>query len=339
MQDTMATNNTTDELYDIYTDDGGWAAIEEVAMLYENISKYLWIVLFPIILLVGVVGNGLNIVVLIRMKFMKNVTLLLIFILAITDIFVLWMGLPYWVWHVFQHDILDNDASCKLFNFLDTISRNFSSWIVVSVTIVRFIKLVFPVRAMGYSHYEVRHALIFLAVVFAVLVLIDLRYLFAMVFNPFVGCEYKAKDAVITLHFWTKILLWLVIPFTIILVCNSIMLNVFYQHQSPGHGNGGTAGQSTTKKAVRSKVTRMVVVENAYFLFATLPYCIVAIILNYSASMTPMALTQLSLALTVTTLISHTKHADNLYIYMLTNTRFRDELKSILRDVSARFVR
>ncbi|XP_052077874.1 psychosine receptor-like [Mytilus californianus] len=80
------------------------------------------------------------------MRFWRRTPLLLLAVLAITDITVLLDGLlRYWIEYTFKIDIRTlSDASCKINLFILYFAMQYSSWILVCLIVDRFIKTNFP---------------------------------------------------------------------------------------------------------------------------------------------------------------------------------------------------
>lgn len=80
--------------------------------LMMDVFKYLWIVLFLIFFVVGVIGNLLIFGVLKRIKFYKKLLYFFLFVLVLSDIMVFCVGFSwYWIREMFLVDV------CILLNF------------------------------------------------------------------------------------------------------------------------------------------------------------------------------------------------------------------------------
>jgi hypothetical protein len=304
-------------------------------------ERYLWILLSPVILLVGLVGNVLNLVVLVRMQFTKNVTLLLIFSLAIVDIVALCTGLSrYWIKYTFEYDVrLVSDFGCKLNLFVIYVSMQYSSWILVSVTVVRFLKTVIPLKARKYQRFTdgitIFHALIVLAVVFGALSLINMHFFWTNGITADGDCGSLTPTY---LHFDEFIFVWIdfvvlsVLPFSIMLFCNCFILHALYQLKRPRGASFETHNRTLEPKGVLSRMTRMLVVASTYFLLATLPISVYFIVDSYVRPNTTSSLEEarLDIAWAITYIFQYSNFAVNFYIYTATNQRFRHELKMVL---------
>lgn len=102
-------------------------------------SKYIWIICSPILLLLGTFGNILSIIVLNQPHRTRTSTSTYLTTLAFCDLFVLHVGLlRQWVRATFDFDIRNiNDSFCKGHFYLVNFLLQFSSWILVAITVER----------------------------------------------------------------------------------------------------------------------------------------------------------------------------------------------------------
>uniref|UniRef100_A0A8W8LBY3 G-protein coupled receptors family 1 profile domain-containing protein n=1 Tax=Magallana gigas TaxID=29159 RepID=A0A8W8LBY3_MAGGI len=138
-------------------------------------ANYIWMIISPVLLAFGLIGGLLISIVLIRIRFQTTPLLFFLFTLAITDMVILCVGLlRLWVLETWQIDIRDlSNAGCKLLHFFVYFSMQFSSWILVCVTVERFIKC----RYMTYtSMVTVKKCMTSLLVIFVVLGSLNSHY-------------------------------------------------------------------------------------------------------------------------------------------------------------------
>jgi hypothetical protein len=102
-------------------------------------TKYIWMICSPILLIFGAFGNILSVVVLNRPHRTRTSTSTYLTTLAVCDLFVLIVGLlRQWVRATFDFDIRNiNDSFCKVHFYLVNFLLQFSSWILVAITIER----------------------------------------------------------------------------------------------------------------------------------------------------------------------------------------------------------
>ena len=102
-----------------------------------DVAQALWVYIAPVIITVGVLFNGLIILVLLMRKFCKDSTRILLITLALADITVLLVGpLRHWLLECFGIEVrLLSYASCPIHSFLIYQSQLFSSMTLVLLTL------------------------------------------------------------------------------------------------------------------------------------------------------------------------------------------------------------
>ena len=104
---------------------------------------------FPFIILVGTISNSLTFLVMRRKKMRHQSTYFYMAVLAIADEMVLLVGcLTFWIYVSTKHSlILRSIFWCKTICMLLYATSHFSVWIVVIMTIERFIAVALPLQA------------------------------------------------------------------------------------------------------------------------------------------------------------------------------------------------
>jgi len=103
---------------------------------------------------VGTVGNVMSIMVLLRPRMRGKSVYLFLLLLAVADTAVLYVsGFKTWIRVVTGFELMNvNDFSCKSVNFLVLFFQHMSAWIVVLVTVDRFVAVWFPLKASSWCN-------------------------------------------------------------------------------------------------------------------------------------------------------------------------------------------
>ena len=111
--------------------------------------RYLLRYLPPVLLLAGTIGNILAGVVLSTREMSRHPTSSYLVALSIADTAVLYLGLfRFWLAGIFGLNHLDkSDAACKIINFTNTTASNLSAWLLVAVTVDRYLGICQPIKA------------------------------------------------------------------------------------------------------------------------------------------------------------------------------------------------
>ena len=116
----------------------------------EEIAHYIWLIGSPIVIAIGIIGNTLSILILSRKRMRKHTSAFYFTVLAVTDLLVLTVGLLRNFLEVLMgYDYIRtySQASCKIHTFLVYFLGQFSAWVLLSVTVERFISVWFPFKA------------------------------------------------------------------------------------------------------------------------------------------------------------------------------------------------
>lgn len=311
----------------------------------ESASAYLWIIISPIFLFVGVFGNILNLIVLRRMHFEKNPTLILLFLLSVTDIAVLLVGLPrYWARDALQFDLRTvSQFSCKFSLFLIYISMQLSSWILVLVSVIRVIKTVLPLR---YPKTKIRvtrkNTLTVFCIVVIALCIINFHF---FITNGVITEDGEASCTSLTHDFrnfdeyvfvYIDFLMMSVFPAIIIIVCN-IFIYLVLKNMKQRRAST-TSTDKVTSDSV-SRVTRMLFVTSSYFVISTAPISLHFIVDSYvRPGSDDLTQAKLDMSFTVLYLFQFSHFVINFYCYTVTNKRFRRSVKKLKDEVKNRCV-
>lgn len=113
---------------------------------YEDVSKLLWKIIPPFLIIFGTTGNLLTVVVILRTMKKTSSTSLYLLTLAISDTAILWCGpLRNWISNVWDKDIrFLSDGACKIQLYLTYATIHFSSGLLVAITVERTINVVLP---------------------------------------------------------------------------------------------------------------------------------------------------------------------------------------------------
>lgn len=313
--------------------------------MYAEVEKHFWVIFSPIFLLIGLIGNSLNVYVLSKLKFYKNATYTLLFILAFTDATVLIVGLiRYWVMYMSDVDIrVLSGFSCKFSLFLIYFSMQLSSWILVLVTVIRFMKTFVPLRRKTFKDFTVKKTLSYFGFVTFVLVCINIHFFW----TNGITADYKCSSLTFGYYeFDEKVFVYIdllflsVFPAVIMIVLNSMIAfelkKLTRTRRRMSHSGPITQGK---KQKSTKRVTWMLLVTTTYFIIATIPICIYFIVDSY---VRPTALklqkSYLDLAWTFCYLFQFSHFALNFYLYTATNEKFRKELTKLTQTVYHRLV-
>ena len=120
----------------------------------HKLSKWLLFYVPPLLLIIGSVGNLISFVVLMMPSMRRMSIYLYLAALSVTDTLVLSFGLPAmflkalhgsYVWHSI-------DWMCKAENVLTYTFSDYSVWLIIAVTVDRYVAVCHPLRAAAFCN-------------------------------------------------------------------------------------------------------------------------------------------------------------------------------------------
>jgi len=182
----------------------------------------------PMIVLMGTVGNTLSFCVLVRRNMRSTPMYFYLTLLAVADTFVLYVSaFKVWIRVLTQFEVLHmSNVGCKLFMFILLCSFYLSAWLVVLVTLDRFLVVWFPFR--GYLLMRIRRARL-TALVLAVIVAVYNFHVFWTIslhrYGSSLMCD-ASEDNFFMMHVfeYLKLVSYCVVPFVIVIALNVAIL-------------------------------------------------------------------------------------------------------------------
>ena len=187
--------------------------------------------LLPIIFIIGTFGNLLSVAVLWRHGLKKSSTVFYLFVLSIADLVSSFVGMPFLyladVFHIAPRD--HSNFFCKVQTFLTYASTHFIAWLLVAVTVDRVMWVTLGLKARKLC--TTRRAIVVTSLIIVLVCLANSHFLFTL---ETVYIKEDATTACIALEqyeeFAIKVVPWIDIitlsffPFTIMTICNIIII-------------------------------------------------------------------------------------------------------------------
>ena len=286
-----------------------------------------------IIIAIGLVGNSLILVVVCGRRAQRNAFMTCLGALAVTDTMCL-IGYFIGVWLNYNYSnisrtIMLNIAGCKLFFFMTYMFGHCSSWLVVSINIERMICTNLPHKAMIFN--SRRTGVLIALGVFFLAICTDMHWLIGLKVVPRtlhnVTIRKCTSDDADYYYFfkntwpWMHYILHSVIPSVAILGCNAMTVRAVFK-SGKFRKTSSSADQSKKKNRQLMTITLLV---SAAFLITTTPFSLMS-----SAKRLSPKYISLETYLVLQTLL-HSNHSINIFLYVLSGKRFRQDLKNSLR--------
>lgn len=233
-----------------------------------------------IIFAVGVLGNIMVVIVVMRTRSMHTPTNCYLVSLSVADFMVLVASVPNEIisYYVLGDEWIWGRAGCALFIFLQYLGINASSLSITAFTVERYIAICLPMKAQTVCTVK-RAKKIILGV-----------WLFACSYcSPWLGLTttaavyYKGHENIETCtfalsrhhyrsYFFADIILFYVVPLLLSCVLYGLMARVLFTSNFSSKANGTDSKKSNTNSSSRVQVVKMLVVVVAVFATLWLPY-------------------------------------------------------------------
>lgn len=284
----------------------------KVAEFMENHYRY-------VVCTVGIPGNIACIVTLMCMK--SNLSsYLYMMALAITDLIAIVLILFYRL--LDENNVRLGDRFCQVIFFAGTTSQMYPNWILVAMTIERFIAVRMPFRFKTIC--VKRNAMVVIVIILVSILLANAQFLFTFqeVEGAFpCGPKERYNNFIRFIWYWIDGALYAIIPISVILVLNSLII---YSTRKSQHA-------LTHRTRISHEMTRILLTTSIVFVILVLPNCVFFISRGYwNWTETPRSIAQYHLVYQVVFMLSDLNHAMNFYLYFLSGRDFRQKFLQVL---------
>ena len=297
----------------------------------SRVSRALWIFGPPVLLVMGTIGNILSVIVLQKQSLKEMSVSFYLSALAIADTLALYIGLlNFWLARVTGTGVWSlSSITCKFYKFLLYTSNDYCAWILVIVSVQRFIAVYSPFEAKILNTKQ--RAILCLSVLLFLLIAVNLHlfWTFDLRADTVSVCDVSHKSHH---HFVTSVWPWVdfsvgsFVPFLILIVCNAMIIRKLVERHHDHQKN-----MNVTKGTEYIKITNMTVMlltVTFVFLCLTSPIVIYNIGEPYWLEGADDFLkARLELASAISHLLLYLNNAVNFLIYCVSGPAFRKELR------------
>ncbi|KAK2145882.1 hypothetical protein LSH36_650g02034 [Paralvinella palmiformis] len=302
-----------------------------------------------VIIPIGFVFNVLSILVLVWSRILRNSTTgLYLIALSVADTLFLIGELLRWLDtddHVPGYRFLVlSDATCQFVFSIRYGAKLTSAWITVAITCERFVIVAFPLKAMTSCTRKVAGTTI--AVVYLVCFALGCFPVLSIGLDKWAG----EIQCLITDHAWYERGSWLVlrvgslllpgiivIVLTVLIVVNLARAKVVRRRtlneERVGTSAAARAQRWPTRSSIESQLTAMLLAVALAFIILRLPYTILYYVNEYKSKLwRPLDRFfsyRIYVATKVTDLFAATNYAVNFFLYCLTGSTFRNQLRIV----------
>lgn len=292
-----------------------------------------------------VVGSVANILVLMIMIGLKHLPICnYMAVLALADLSVLLVSCLHRWLTIEIYDIYSlHTATCRIFTFQSYASFSLSAWLLVAMTVDRYIAITYPLKALRLS--TVYRARTITAALIIVIALINCHFFITLVVE-----EKRSKQERVCVSYakyryfvnsvwpWIDATIYSFLPFTFLIVFNFLIIRG-YRKSATVHS--ALQGQRSEETAVASgqvsrRITFTLLTVTFTFIILTAPSAILLIIrptvFNFKPTPTQTdykTLAQYMLTASLANFLMHANHCINFFLYVLTGHKFRQQFLNI----------
>lgn len=221
-----------------------------------------------------------------------------------------------------------HDVACKFALFFIYTSMSYSSWVLVAVTVERFLQISFPLRFQ--KLHSVKAAVVILSSLFLFIIVVNMHFFWTngLTDNGCGSIGRKNFDFDENVFTWIDLLVLSIIPSAIMIICNVFIFRKLQRFRI--RRNRTTIGGERDEN---DNIVIMLVMVNVVFLLTTLPNPIFFIVDTFTAEMKADSIDfseRLTLSGEITYLIQFLNYTLNFYLYTGRSEKFKRECKRLL---------
>ncbi|XP_052817936.1 probable G-protein coupled receptor 139 [Mya arenaria] len=311
-----------------------------------RINKAIGLYLPPFLLLMGTFGHVMTFLIFRNKAMKRQSTNLFLAALAIADSIVLFVGLlRRWLDILLEMDIQsESDWLCKTVSVLGYSSSQFSVWLIIAVTIERYLVVSHPLHTSRYCN--LTRAKRIICLIALLIVAINFHLLFTVSVQEhehgLKSCHSAPQFNVLVTIVWPWIdaSLYALLPFLLIVIFNTLIITQTLKATIWRAAQNGLLINTADKRKVfkdnNIKLTVMLLSVSFTFLITTFPMAIVMVFNSeWSRDIENVPLSviaQRQLLRTSAEMLMFLNHSVNFYLYCALGQKFRNQvLKTLCR--------
>ena len=302
-----------------------------------NIARWIWLIVGPVVIGMGLVGNIFILLVLRRKSFRSSSASILFRALAIVDLLMLLLScvprLVAFALKVNLHELYD--ITCRVEYITTFFLTDLTSWMLVLVTIERCLAVTRPIAAKRFLTARVTLPTIIVLVVTFLILNVPISGILYLneegLCEPIDEYRFVWERLISAINFSIASF----IPFVLIASINFVGWITLLTHKKQCKDFISTAGLGPSRHPVDpwkiNSITRMLIATDIVFLATTLPIVLFQMIHPYSHYHPDGDLrATLTFYRSTCELILYSNSTLNFYLYCWTGKKFRDELLALM---------
>ena len=334
MESTRVHNNVTSS-FNLAT--SGWATttkntfIEEVeSFSIFTIANFVNTYWFPVLVPIGLVGNTLSLLVMLKTNNRKISTCIYMAALSINDN-IMMCG----CFHDYLVSVLHihkwNPIECKLNVFVTLFALQNCTFLILAMTLDKYIAIKWPHKAATYS--TPRRAKIISAGLYVCIFIYTIPPFFLSSVLGDQCVAYGISTILSRVYSWFSFVLNAIIPFTMLIHMNYIIVKTVRNSRKMFGTNGIDTRLKTRQKTMKSaenQVTIMLLLVTTLFFVLLFPTYFRFIYLSFAERDTPLGYARAVFIFQISFKLYATNSGINFFLYCISGQKFRNDLKEIL---------
>ena len=311
--------------------------IHKTFMTYDQLPIIVLIVLYSITFVLGLIGNLLVIIVFARNRKMRTVTHSFLVNLAICDLMVVCMCMPFSVAFEIYTNWIYGNAMCKIVNFSQGLSVSSSIMTLAVISAERFYAIRRPLRArafMSRTRIQMIICSIWIISAFIVLPTIFVREedILTTIFTVTIRTCLEKWNSLVVKHVYNFALLFILYMAPVIFICVGYLqigLNL-WRVDSSLHACASAAETENARANLtgRRRVAKMLFIMAVLFALSWLPVHVMGILLDFVGEATMKDKGRLlRLVHTYALWIAHSNSSINPICYCIMSSSFKSALR------------
>ncbi len=282
---------------------------------------------FVVLIIVGSVGNGLSFMLMMQKSVRSTPFGYYLAHVAVADTIYLYFGLvPAVVMKFGGVDIFTlHNLACKTGTFLRCSSGDFAIWLVLTVTVDRFIAVKYPFKAKTLCTLAKAKVV---CVILLCLSCIFNSYIFVTRGLVYVNELSVSTCKVMSTYFfferyirpWYNIIGLMIIPGGSMIILNTIIIVTLWKHNKARQDLTNRHDATVSIQVLHTTITLLAV--NMMFIILVCPCFLMITILSYIT----LSSKAFPYVLTICVVLININHSCNIFLYVLTSKQFRDTL-------------
>ena len=306
---------------------------EVKALIIYKVATFIAIYWIPILVPIGLVGNILSFLIMIKPSNRKLSTCIYMAAISVNDSTMLLIVLYGWsVSYLKIHKRYP--LGCRIESFFLMFALQNATYQVVTMTIDKFIAVKWPHKAATYS--TPKRAKWTIVVLYLCVISYNLPDFFLTKMIGTACVSYAIGGVYARIYSWLTFILNGIIPLTSLIVMNSTIVhevrkshNKFRNHESVKELNNQNQGRQRPGKSVENQLTVMLLLVTTLFLVLLIPTYARFLYFTSVNRDTPEKHATAVLFLHFSTRLYFTNSGINFFLYCISGRKFREDLKKL----------